>query len=132
MENTTPTTGPIRFGVFELDVRAGELRKNGSHIKMQEQAFQILRSLQERSVEIITREEEYPIRSSITPAPETVSWKPLLKGKLYVPNGEITVGDKHYNWYNFFGGSDHAAENLWTTRTETGILNAIRCACSIW
>ena len=53
----TDTVQPIRFGVFELDVRAGELRKNGSRIKLQEQPFQILRLLLERPGEIITREE---------------------------------------------------------------------------
>ena len=48
MGDATPTSGPIRFGVFELDVPAGELRKNGSHTKLQEQPFQILRLLLER------------------------------------------------------------------------------------
>jgi len=32
----------IRFGVFQLDVRAGELRKSGRKIRLQEQPFQIL------------------------------------------------------------------------------------------
>ena len=48
---------PVRFGIFELDVRAGELRKNGSRIKLQEQPFQILKLLLERPGEVITREE---------------------------------------------------------------------------
>ena len=35
----------VRFGLFELDLRAGELRKNGVKIKLQEQPFQILAML---------------------------------------------------------------------------------------
>jgi hypothetical protein len=32
----------LRFGTFEVDVPAGELRKNGLKLKMQEQPFQVL------------------------------------------------------------------------------------------
>ena len=47
----------IHFGVFEADLRAGELRRNGSKVKLQEQPFQILAMLLERPEEIVTREE---------------------------------------------------------------------------
>jgi TolB-like protein len=47
----------IRFSVFEADLRAGELRRNGSKVKLQEQPFQILAMLLERPGEIVTREE---------------------------------------------------------------------------
>lgn len=47
----------IRFGVFEADVRAGELRKSGARIRMQEQPFQILLMLLERPTEVVTRDE---------------------------------------------------------------------------
>ncbi len=47
----------IHFGVFEADLRAGELRRNGSKVKLQEQPFQILAMLLERPGEIVTREE---------------------------------------------------------------------------
>ena len=39
---TTCASGLIRFGVFEVDLRAGELRKNGAKIKLAGQPFQIL------------------------------------------------------------------------------------------
>ena len=35
----------MRFGLFELDVRAGELRKGGRKIRLQEQPLQILAML---------------------------------------------------------------------------------------
>jgi DNA-binding winged helix-turn-helix (wHTH) protein/Tol biopolymer transport system component len=47
----------IRFAAFEVDLRAGELRKNGLRIRLQEQPFQILLALAEKPGEVITREE---------------------------------------------------------------------------
>lgn len=47
----------IRFGTFEVDVRAGEVRRNGSRIRLQEQPFQILLALIERPGVVVTREE---------------------------------------------------------------------------
>jgi Tol biopolymer transport system component/DNA-binding winged helix-turn-helix (wHTH) protein len=46
-----------RFGLFEVDLRAGELRRNGSRLKLQEQPFQVLALLLERPGEIVSREE---------------------------------------------------------------------------
>jgi DNA-binding winged helix-turn-helix (wHTH) protein len=47
----------LRFGVFEVDARAGELRKQGVRIKLQEQPFHVLTVLLQRPGEVITREE---------------------------------------------------------------------------
>ena len=47
----------LRFGVFEIDIRAGELRKHGLRIRLQEQPFQVLTILLEHPGEIVTREE---------------------------------------------------------------------------
>jgi eukaryotic-like serine/threonine-protein kinase len=46
-----------RFGTFELDPRAAELRKNGVRLKIQEQSYQVLLKLLERPGEIVPREE---------------------------------------------------------------------------
>src|SRR6266568_2156382 len=53
------------FGVFELDVRAAELRKRGVRIKLQEQPFQILCLLLDHSGQVVTREE---LRQKLWPA----------------------------------------------------------------
>jgi DNA-binding winged helix-turn-helix (wHTH) protein len=50
-------SGVIRFGVFEVDLRAGELYKAGRKIKLQSQPFCVLALLLERPGEVITREE---------------------------------------------------------------------------
>src|ERR1700674_3864796 len=47
----------LRFGVFEVDVRAGEVRKQGVRIKLQEQPFHVLTVLLQRPGEVVTREE---------------------------------------------------------------------------
>ena len=49
--------GWLRFGVFELDLRAGELRKHGLRVRLQEQPFQVLAMLIEHTGEVVTREE---------------------------------------------------------------------------
>jgi DNA-binding winged helix-turn-helix (wHTH) protein/Tol biopolymer transport system component len=52
-----PARPSIRFGVYELDLQTGVLRKNGIRIRCQEQPLQVLAALAERPGELITREE---------------------------------------------------------------------------
>lgn len=47
----------IRFGPFELNLSAGELRKGGLRIRLQDQPFQILVMLLDQPGEVVTREE---------------------------------------------------------------------------
>jgi TolB-like protein/DNA-binding winged helix-turn-helix (wHTH) protein/Flp pilus assembly protein TadD len=54
----------LRFGVFELDVRTGELTKRGYRLRLQEQPFQLLAILLEKPGELVTREE---LRSRLWP-----------------------------------------------------------------
>jgi len=49
--------GVVRFAAFEVDLRTGELRKQGIKIRLQEKPFQILALLLERPGELVTREE---------------------------------------------------------------------------
>ena len=46
-----------RFGPFEVDPEAGELRKHGLRIRLQKQPFEILNALLNRPNEVVTREE---------------------------------------------------------------------------
>ena len=46
-----------RFGVFELDLSAGELRKSGVKLRLQGQPFQVLAFLLERAGEVVSRED---------------------------------------------------------------------------
>jgi len=65
MEKIVPQTHIVRFGQFELDLRAGELRKEGVRIRLQEQPFQVLAMLLERPNQVVAREE---IQSKLWPA----------------------------------------------------------------
>jgi len=57
MEEVRPTTAnPVRFGMFEVDLQACEVRKRGIKIKLQDQPFQILRILLEHAGEVVPRE----------------------------------------------------------------------------
>ena len=51
------SSGILRFATFEVDLRAGELRKQGRRIKVQEQPFHVLTLLLQRPGEVVTREE---------------------------------------------------------------------------
>src|ERR671922_235786 len=47
----------VRFGVFELDTRNGELRKHGVRLRLQGKPLHVLQALLERPGDIVTREE---------------------------------------------------------------------------
>jgi DNA-binding winged helix-turn-helix (wHTH) protein len=55
----------LHFSVFEVDLKTGELRRNGTKIRLQEQPFQILSVFLERPGDVVTREE---LRSRLWPA----------------------------------------------------------------
>ena len=62
---SSPAGRILRFGVFEVDLAAGELRKSGIRIRLQEQPFQVLAFLLERPGDVVTREE---LRQKLWPA----------------------------------------------------------------
>lgn len=55
----------LRFGVFEVDLAVGELRKNGARIRLQEQPFQVLAALLQHAGQVVTRDD---LREKIWPA----------------------------------------------------------------
>ena len=61
----------FRFGTFEVNVRVGEVRKQGVRIKLREQPFHVLTVLLHRSGEVVTREE---LRSQIWAADSFVDF----------------------------------------------------------
>src|ERR1700685_4145012 len=59
------TNGNPRFGVFEVDLGARELRKKGSRVKLQQQPFELLMILLEHPGQVVTRED---LRQRLWPA----------------------------------------------------------------
>src|SRR6516165_9675560 len=57
METEIQNAQVVRFATFEVDLRAGELRKGGIKLKLGGQPFQVLGILLERPGEVVTREE---------------------------------------------------------------------------
>src|SRR5215469_17346486 len=57
MQTTSPSTELFQFGVFQLDLKAGELHKAGVRVKLQDQPFRVLALLVERAGQLVTRED---------------------------------------------------------------------------
>ncbi|MGA7291760.1 MAG: winged helix-turn-helix domain-containing protein [Terriglobales bacterium] len=65
MPSSKREAGLLRFSVFEVALDAGELRRNGARIRLQEQPFQVLTALLRNAGQVVTREQ---LRESIWPA----------------------------------------------------------------
>src|SRR5262245_48051791 len=52
-----PESQKVQFGIFEVNLATGELRKAGIKVKLQDQPFQVLSALLGRPGEIISRED---------------------------------------------------------------------------
>ena len=69
----------FRFGVFEVDLKAGDLRRSGLKVKLQEQPLLVLAALLERPGEIVTREE---LSSKLWPADTFVDFDHSLNAAI--------------------------------------------------
>ena len=68
-----------RFGTFEVDLRARELRKGGIRIRLQDQPFEILAMMLERPGDVVTREE---LRQRLWPAGTFVDFEHSLNAAI--------------------------------------------------
>jgi TolB-like protein/Tfp pilus assembly protein PilF len=68
-----------RFGTFEVDVRARELRKGGIRIRLQDQPFEILMAMLDRPGEVVTREE---LRQRLWPSGTFVDFEHSLNAAI--------------------------------------------------
>ena len=66
----------LKFGVFEVDLAAGEIRKAGMRLKLAPQPFQVLRALLEHPQQVVTREE---LRERVWPDNTFVDYELALK-----------------------------------------------------
>ncbi|HXC07855.1 MAG TPA: winged helix-turn-helix domain-containing protein [Steroidobacteraceae bacterium] len=65
MPTTSPLSGIYQFGVFQLDLNAGELHKAGVKVKLQDQPFRVLAVLVEHAGQVVTRDE---LRQKVWPS----------------------------------------------------------------
>jgi TolB-like protein/DNA-binding winged helix-turn-helix (wHTH) protein/Tfp pilus assembly protein PilF len=66
----------VKFGVFEVDLQAGEVRKAGMRQKLAGQPFQVLQALLEHPQEIVTRKD---LRERIWPGNAFIDYELALK-----------------------------------------------------
>src|SRR5580704_19144045 len=92
MPLSSQTPGMFRFGVFEVDLHEGELRKSGLRIKLQEQPFQVLAILLESPGKIVTRDE---LRQRLWPADTFVDFDHSLNSA--VKKLREALGDQSEN-----------------------------------
>jgi DNA-binding winged helix-turn-helix (wHTH) protein len=86
--NTPDLLSPLRFGVFELDARTGELRKQGLKVRLGRQAAKLLMFLLEAPGKIRTREE---LRQRLWPEPKFIDFDNSLAKAVHVLRE--TLGD---------------------------------------
>jgi DNA-binding winged helix-turn-helix (wHTH) protein len=69
----------FRFGLFEVDLHSGELRKQGRTIRIQDLPFRVLAALLQRPLELVTREE---LRSQLWPSDTFVDFDNSLNAAI--------------------------------------------------
>jgi Tol biopolymer transport system component/DNA-binding winged helix-turn-helix (wHTH) protein len=79
MEDSRSVPSALRFGVFDLDPKAGELRKKGMKVRLQGQPIDILVLLLQRPGKIVTREE---LQENLWPADTFVDFEQGLNNAM--------------------------------------------------
>src|SRR6266704_4777535 len=82
----------FRFGIFHLDLKAGELRKAGVKVKLQDQPFRVLATLVDRAGQVVTREE---LRQNVWPTDVYVAFDQGLNNA--IKKVRIALGDSADN-----------------------------------
>ena len=112
----------VRFGLFELDIRARELRKRGVKVRLPDQPFQVLQLLLEHPGEVVTREE---LRQRLWPADTFVDFDLSLNSAVRKLREALGDSAEHSTFietlprrgYRFIGPVEEPA----TGRREEGV-----------
>lgn len=136
MEEPSGPAGTVRFGAFAVDLRAGELRKNGHTIRLPEQPFQVLSLLLEHAGEVVTRDE---LRQGLWPADTFVDFdhglnnaikklRDVLDDSAESPRYIETLPKRGYRFIYPMDGAavgSHPAVAWWRERWVVGLLAAV-------
>jgi hypothetical protein len=115
MENDRLTRAVIRFAAFELDLRAGELRKQGVKIKLQEQPFQILSMLLATPGQVVTREE---LRNRLWPSDTFVDFDHSLNKAINKLREALGDSAENPRFVETLSG-----RQVWVGSPDRGLLN---------
>src|SRR5579864_8635123 len=147
----------ILFDIFELDLRAGLLRREGHLVRLQEQPFRVLSLMARRPGKIVTREE---LRQLLWPADTFVDFdhglnsavarlREALKDSASQPRFIETVAKKGYRFIGTIEGKEMAkpvepvAQNvlkeagrttrLWRRISVSAVaVSVLLCAIALW
>jgi len=116
----------LRFSVFEVDLDAGMLRKNGARVRLQEQPFQVLAVLLQNAGLVVTRED---LREKIWPADTFVDFDHSLNtaiNKIREALGDSASSPRFVETlarrgYRFIAAVENGAETSTTGATADGI-----------
>ena len=124
--NPRPFHERVRFGVFELDLQSGELRRDGAKIKLQEQPLKILQVLVDNPGQVITHEE---LRKRIWPEDTFVAFDHGLYSA--ITKLREALGDSSNNarfiqtlprrGYRFIAPVERAADSVKTSTDEVDL-----------
>ncbi len=92
MEARQQTTRLIRFGPFEVDLRARELRRDGVKVKLQDQPFRVLARLLAQPGDVVTREE---LRQAIWPPGTHAEFDEGLDATIYKLRSALEDSAEH-------------------------------------
>ena len=120
----------MRFAVFEVDLAAGELRKNGARVRLQEQPFQILIYLLDHAGEVVTREE---LRQKLWPADTFVDFDHSLNtaiNKIREALGDSASSPRYVETlarrgYRFLAPVERSAEKRLQNSSPAALPNAV-------
>jgi TolB-like protein/tetratricopeptide (TPR) repeat protein len=120
----------VRFGVFELDPRAGELRKRGARLALQEQPLALLLALLERPGEVVTRAE---LRQRLWPSGTFVDFDHSLAtsiNKIRSVLGDSATSPRFVETvarrgYRFIGGVQAAAPEATSPAPHEAVIDSL-------
>jgi Tol biopolymer transport system component/DNA-binding winged helix-turn-helix (wHTH) protein len=92
MDNGDGSAQIVRFGLFEADLKTGELRRSGAKVPLQGQPFQVCAILLSRSGELVTREE---LRKQVWPEDTFVDFDHALNTA--ITKIRLALGDEADN-----------------------------------
>jgi DNA-binding winged helix-turn-helix (wHTH) protein len=122
----------LRFGPFEAELQAGELRKQGLKVRLQDQPFQILVKLLERPGELVTRQQ---IHQKLRPADTFVGFdhglnnainrlREALGDSAETPRFIETLPRKGYRFIALVAGDGQLVEAEYPAAAATPVVEA--------
>lgn len=135
--DTPVAPGTLRFGEFDLDVKAGELRRNGVRRKLQPQPFKLLVLLVSRAGDLVTRDE---IRRELWPEGTFVDFDQAVNFSIKqirdvlrdIPDRPLYIETVPKRGYRFIAPVDSGAAGSTSPDARPGGTTTVRLQKALW